>query len=533
VQPSRVERHLASGEWPQPGLAALLERRVAATPQREFLIAAPRRLTVAQFAAASAAVAAALARLGVGAGDVVSWELPSWWEAAALAVALDHLGAVSNPIIPIYRENEVAFIARQARSKVLVVPGEFRGFDFRALALEVRRRATDLEHLLVLRAEPLPGMRSLSALMEAPSAAPPPVRRCADDVAMLFYTSGTTSDPKGVLHTTSTMGAFAQISVDNTQSRADDVGLLQFPLTHIGGLSAFVAVPLLVGSRVVYLDVWEPEAALAAIESEGVTSAGGPPVILQGLLAAPGFSRERVRSVRSVGTGAAGIPPELIREASRRFGAPSYRSYGLTECPMLTSGRGGDAEEKRMLTDGRPSRGCTVRIVDERDRPVAAGVEGEIQAYGPQLCAGYLDARLNAEAFTADGFLRTGDLGVLDELGYVRVTGRAKDIIIRKGENLSAKAIEDVLLEHPDIADVAVIGLPDAQSGERACACVVLRTPAAGLTLAAMREFMVDKQVMRQKIPEQLEIVAELPRNPTGKVRKFELRARFAAAGAR
>jgi len=473
-----------------------------------------------------------LARFGIGAGDVVSWELPSWSEAAALAVALDHLGAVSNPIIPIYREDEVAFIARQAGSKALVVPGVFRGFDFRDLALDVQRRVPGVEHLFVLRAEARPGIHDLSALMAGGGAAPPRVERDPNDVAMLFYTSGTTSDPKGVLHTTSTMGSYTQVGVDNAKSSPEDVGLLQFPLTHIGGLSAFVALPLLIGSRVVYLDVWEPEAALAAIEAEGVTSAGGPPVIIQGLLAAPGFSAARVRSVRSVGTGAAGIAPELIREASRGFGATSFRSYGLTECPMVTSGRGNDPEEKRMFTDGRASVGCAIRIVDEHGAPVAAGVEGEIQAYGPQLCAGYLDSALDAAAFSADGFLRTGDLGVMDAEGYVRVSGRAKDIIIRKGENLSAKAIEDVLMEHPDIADVAVIGLPDPDTGERACACVVLRPPATDLSLAALRDFMIGKQVMRQKIPEQVEIVAALPRTPTGKVRKFELRARFTAAGA-
>jgi len=198
----------------------------------------------------------------------------------------------------------------------------------------------------------------------------------------------------------------------------------------------------------------------------------------------------------------------------------------MTECPILSCGAPGDPEEKLHGTDGRPSPGCTARLVDDAGRPVARGVEGEIEAYGPQLCVGYLDAALNA-AFTADGFFRTGDLGILDEGGFLRITGRRKDIIIRKGENLSAKGIEDVLAEHPKVADVAVIGVPDPASGERVCACVVLRAGSEGLTLAEVRTFMEARQVMRQKIPEQLELVAELPRNATGKVRKDLLRTRF------
>jgi acyl-CoA synthetase (AMP-forming)/AMP-acid ligase II len=346
---------------------------------------------------------------------------------------------------------------------------------------------------------------------------------------MLFYTSGTTADPKGVMHTTATIGAYAQSGGAVSGKEPDDVGLLQFPLTHIGGLAAFVAGPLLFGSRAIYLDPWEPNLALDLIEREKVTSAGGPPVILQGLVAAATLTPERVRTLRTAGTGAAGVPPQLVRDVTEKLGAFSFRSYGLTECPMLTTGVPDDPEAKRMRTDGRPSPGCEVRIVDADGQPLPRGREGEIQAFGPQLCVGYLDPELTREAFTDDGFLRTGDLGVMDEDGYVTVTGRVKDIIIRKGENLSAKAIEDILLDHPDIVDVAVIGLPDADRGERACAVVVVRDGAAAPDLDAVRRFMADRQIMRQMTPEQVEIVDALPRNATGKVLKFELQKRFGA----
>jgi cyclohexanecarboxylate-CoA ligase len=527
LDPRRIAHHEVAGEWPEPGVAAMLAERVRQTPSRVFLVDGDCRLTFAEFSARVGRLAAALARLGIGAGDVVSWQLPSWWEAACLAVAIDHVGALSNPILPIYRETEVRFIARQAGTRMLVVPGTFRGFDFRALAASVRRSAPSLEHVVVVRGEPGAAMRGLPDLLAEDPPEVEIVARDPNEVAMVFYTSGTTAEPKGVLHTHSTMGSFARTNSLATGSGKDDVSLLQFPLTHIGGLAAFVMLPILVGSRTVYLDVWDAERALALIEAEGVTGAGGPPAILQGLLAAPGFSPERVHTVRVAGTGAADVPPELIRAVRERIGAASFRSYGLTECPMLTSGTPADPVEKCLYTDGRPARGCRVRIVDPAGAVLGPESEGEIEAFGPQLCVGYLERGLDEAAFTADGFLRTGDLGVVDREEYVRITGRKKDIIIRKGENLSAKAIEDMLHQHPAVAEAAVIGLPDAASGERVCACLVLRPGAPPFTLAELRRFMTEKQVMRQKIPEQLEILPELPRNATGKVLKHELRARF------
>jgi acyl-CoA synthetase (AMP-forming)/AMP-acid ligase II len=285
-------------------------------------------------------------------------------------------------------------------------------------------------------------------------------------------------------------------------------------------------LPLRSGASVVLMDAFDPELAVDLIERHHVTSAGGPPAILQGMLAAPNFAPGKMRSVRLSGSGAADVSPELIRRVRDAFGALAYRSYGMTECPMFTSGRPGDPPDKLEGTDGRPVPGAVVRVVDDSGRPAGAGLEGEVEAYGPQLCVGYLDAALNT-AFTADGFFRTGDLAVLDADGYLRITGRRKDVIIRKGENLSAKGIEDELAVHPQIADVAVVGVPDPESGERVCACVVPRPGVAAPTLAELRDFMIGRGVMRQKIPEQLELLAELPRNPTGKVRKDVLRQRL------
>jgi cyclohexanecarboxylate-CoA ligase len=298
---------------------------------------------------------------------------------------------------------------------------------------------------------------------------------------------------------------------------------------HMGGIGMFIRAQLQHGTSTVFMDTFDPALAIDLVERWQVTGAGGPPAILQAMMAAPNFSPEKLRSVRLSGSGAADVSPDLIRTVAERFGCFAYRSYGMTECPMVTSGRPGDPTEKCHGTDGRASPGCTVRAVDDAGRPVAAGVEGELELFGPQLCAGYLDPALDV-AFTDDGFIRSGDLGIVDADGFVRITGRRKDVIIRKGENLSAKSIEDDLAAHHKVADVAVVGVPDPQTGERVCACVVLRPDARELTLAEIREFMRTRGVMLQKIPEQLELIDELPRNATGKVRKDVLRARLRRA---
>ena len=526
----RRARHEAAGEWPQQPLSVLLDARAKRDGARVFMIEGAReggrQFTFGDLKTRADRIAVALGKVGVRAGDVVSWQLPNWFEGAALAAAIDRLGAVSNPIITIYREREVGFACRQAGSKVLIVPGLVRGVDHRELATAVRSQAPDLEHVLTVRAAPAAGQRALESLEDDPRSALPPTPFGPYDVSMVFYTSGTTADPKGVLHTASTLGALLHCQAQLFPPSPDDRSLLQFPLPHIGGVLMFIVQPVRSGASTVYMDSFDPALAIDLVERYAVTSAGGPPAVLQAMFAAPNCRPEKFRSVRHSGSGAADVSPELMHELRDRFQTFAFRSYGLTECPMFSSGRIGDAEEKLHGTDGRPVPGAMARLVDEQGRPLPPGAEGEIEAYGPQLCVGYLDPALNS-AFTADGFFRTGDLAVQDAEGFIRITGRRKDIIIRKGENLSAKGIEDELASHPAVADVAVIGVPDPQSGERVCACIVLRPAAPPLSVADVRVFMEGRGIMRQKIPEQLEILDELPRNATGKVRKDQLRARF------
>ncbi len=526
----RIARHEAACQWPGESFSALLDARAADSGERIYCIAGSRTgdatHTFGDLKRRADRMTMALTALGVRAGDVVSYQIPNWFEAVAFACAVDRIGAVQNPIITIYREREVGFACRQSRAKVLVVPGVVRGFDHRELARTVQAESPDLEHVLTLRADPLPGQRTLESLERDPTTPLGPSPLGPHDVSFILYTSGTTADPKGVLHTSSSLGGLNWLQREIFGARPDERSLLQFPLMHMGGMAMFVRALLHTGTSTVFMDGFDPELAVDLIERLQITSAGGPPAILQGIMAAPNFSPEKLRSVRVSGSGAADVSPDLIRSVSERFGCFAYRSYGMTECPMVTSGRPDDPAEKCFETDGRPSPACIVRAVDDAGRPVPAGVEGELELFGPQMCVGYLDPALNV-AFTSDGFVRSGDLGIVDADGFVRITGRRKDVIIRKGENLSAKSIEDDLAAHPDVVEVAVVGVPDRESGERVCACVVLREGAGALTLPAVRDFMRARGVMMQKIPEQLELLPELPRNATGKVRKDQLRARL------
>ena len=531
----RRARHTASGDWPRPSLSTLLAARARDAADRPFVIEGrrdgDRTCTFADVARRADRMAVALERLGIGHDDPVVWQLPNWMEGAALAAAIDRVGAISVPALTIWRERELAFACRQTGARALVVPGLVRGTDHRELARAVAGDVLDLAHVLTVRAEPAPGQHALEALEDDPGVPLAPSPHGPHDVAAVFYTSGTTADPKGVMHTPSTLGAFVGCHARLLHPTQDDCGLLQFPIGHIGGVGLYILLPAWHGSRAVYMEQFDPELAVEMIARHGVTVAGGPPAVLQGLLGAPNATPERLASVRLSGTGAADVSPELVRRLRAGFPptAVVYRSYGLTECPMVTCGDPADTLAGLEGFDGRAVPGAAVRVVDEQGAPLPPGAEGEVEVFGPQLCVGYVDPALN-EAFQPDGFFRTGDLGVMDADGRLRITGRRKDVIIRKGENLSAKGIEDELAAHPAVAEVAVIGVPDAASGERVCACVVLRA-GASLRLDDVRGFMRDRGVMAQKIPEQLEVVDALPRNAVGKVRKDVLRARFGGRG--
>jgi acyl-CoA synthetase (AMP-forming)/AMP-acid ligase II len=486
------------------------------------------RLSFGELRARAERLAAALAARGVGPEVRVSWQLPTWLESLVLVAALARLGAVQNPLLPIYREREIGFIVRQVRPRWLVVPRAFRGFDHAALAERVlgdaSREGGARCELLVCE----------GALPEAdPARLAPFVPAAGEPVRWIFYTSGTTADPKGALHSDETIAAGSLGVVQRFELGPDDRYPMVFPFTHIGGIG-MLFVQLMAGSGALLVEQYDDEQTPPFLGAHGVTlAAGGTPLVMRYLQYQRRHPETRVfPRLRTAMGGAAPKPPLLHAEVKAELGGAGVVSvYGLTEAPFVVLSSPRDPDEKLARSEGRAAGGAELRIVDAAGRVCAPGVEGEIRVRGPQLCRGYLDGKLDAEAFDTDGFFRTGDLGRLDAQGFLSVTGRLKEIIIRNGENISAKEIEDVLYAHPKIAEAAVIGLPDARTGERCCALVVPE-PGAALDLAEVVRHCSASGLARQKLPEQLELMERLPRNASGKVLKHELRRALADASA-
>ncbi|MDJ0847549.1 MAG: AMP-binding protein [Myxococcota bacterium] len=502
----------------------LVEKRAAATPEGLFARDdAGRELSFAGYREAALRRAAGLHGLGVGDGTRVSWQLPTTIDALVLAAALARLGAVQNPILPIYREREVGFVVAQLGARFLVVPGVFRGFDHGAMARSLAAGQEGLEALVVENG--LPEGDPAGLPLPSAEAGDPPLR-------WVLYSSGTTSDPKGAKHTDRTLLASSRGFAERLELREDDRIALVFPVTHVGGIQ-WLMNGLLVGCAQLVVPVFDPAKTIPFLAENGVTQATAGTVFHQAYLAAqraaPGEAL--FPDVRCFPGGGAPKPPQLHHDMRKEIGAPIVSGYGLTECPVLAMNGPRDPDEKLANTEGRACPAETViRVVKPDGSGAAAGEEGEVRVRAPQQCLGYWDEALDAEAFDGDGFFRTGDLGRLDADGFLSITGRLKDVIIRKGENISAKEVEDLLYQHPKVADAAVIGLPDPASGERACAVVVCADASDPLGFDEMAEFLRERELMVQKIPEQLELVSELPRNPTGKVLKHELRRSYSDA---
>jgi cyclohexanecarboxylate-CoA ligase len=510
------------GIWLHETLVARLAHIRVAGGDRVALIDGSTRVTVAEFAAAVGRVAGHLTEIGIGLGDVVSWQLPNWWEAAVIHHAALRVGAVPNPLNMIYRGRELRFVLGEARPALLVVPKKFRGFDRASLARTLQEEKL-VRHIAVARGE-LAGCYSLAEwIEERPSAEPPTPLQRPSDPALLLYTSGTTSDPKGVLHSHETLLYEIDSLADVHQISEDDRYLGGSPVTHIAGLVYGLLMPFALGTSTALLDRWHAGAALDLIEQERATFQTGAPTFLQTLADEPDVEKRDLSSFRLFSTGGANIPTELIRAAEARLGCVVKRAYGSTEVPTLTATSYDDPDELRLGTDGRVIGSAEIRIVSNEGRDVPTGDEGEIWARSPEVFTGYRNPALDAEAFADDGWFRTGDLGRVDAHGYLRVTGRLKDVIIRGGENVSVKEIEDLLSEHPAVADVAVVGMPDPILGERACAFVATR-PGATLGFDEMVSYLIDREIATQKIPERLEIRPKLPKTASGKVLKTALR---------
>jgi acyl-CoA synthetase (AMP-forming)/AMP-acid ligase II len=472
----------------------------------------PATATLSSVFAAGRRMGTRMARAGVMPGDVVGVMLPNWREWLVAAVAVAQAGAVLLPIVTIYGAKELGFILRQSRAKWVFTPDEWRGTDYRQLVAECSE-LPDLARHVTLG----PDFDALEG--EGPVDAP--VLRDAGDLAVLVYTSGTTADPKGVMHSSRTLLAELASMKAMRAGIAGDTVLSPWPPGHVAGVLSMFRF-LASGVPLVLMDAWDAAHAAELVERHQITSSSGTPFHLSGMIEAADRDGHDLTCLQHYIVGAAPVPTALV-ERSNALGLAVYHCYGSSEHPTVTSGTAEDPLDKQLGTEGRAIPGSEMRFVDDDGQDVPEGEDGELCTRGPELFIGYLDERLNKAAFLPGGWYRTGDIGRLDADGYLLITDRKKDIIIRGGENISSKEVEGVLLRHPAVADVAAAAAPDERMGEVVRVCVVLRAGET-LTLDDVRAHFAAAGVAKQKTPERLTVVDALPRNASGKVLKHVLR---------
>ena len=522
-------RFVEAGLWLDRTLQSCFDETAQRMPEHVAIVAGERRISFADWADEARRVAAGLVRLGVRKGDIVTVQLPNWPELCVLQIALARIGAVIQPMHMVYREREIESMLRFCDSRAVILAGSYQGFDHAAAVAGMRARLPELAQVITVRAD-AGGDATYESLLASDAGLDTYLGASAigaDDVFYLNFTSGTEGAPKGFLHTHNTlvsvMKRFADMTTQANPASRDDVILANSPMSHsFGHLTTYQV--LLRGVRMVLVERFSPTEILKIIERERVTALSGTPAHIISLLSHPDLPRTDTSSVKSVGVGGAQCPPEVMKDIQRVFGVKSGNMYGMGENIVHTQVSANDPPEVIRETVGKPVPGAELRIfaADRRTEQPTLGV-GEIAYRGPSLfLAYYKNPERTAETRNADGWFFTGDLGFVDEQGYLHLSGRKKDMINRGGTKIFPKEIEDLLHEHPKILRAAVIGMPDARLGERVCACVELK-PGATLTLDEVKVFLEGKRVMKHNVPERLEVMAALPQTPTGKVQKEPL----------
>lgn len=496
-----TKRYVAEGWWTQETLGDLVAGGLSANPSTAFHVhsaARPYSGTFADVETQARRLAGGLSSRGVGPGDVVAIQLPNWMEAAAAFWASTFLGAVVVPIVHFYGRRELSHIMSTARPKVFITTAEFGRMTFQAdLCADV-----PIVGLVGDSFDELLADEPMTGTLAADPASP----------ALIAFTSGTTSNPKGVIHSHQTLGFETRQLLENYPP---DRGrqLTATPVGHfIGMLGAFL-IPVLEGAPIDLCDVWDPGRVLELIERDGLSIGGGPPYFVTSVLDHPDCTPDHIRHFTTVGLGGSTVPAAVTRRLAD-LGMFVFRSYGSTEHPSITGSRRSAPEDKRLFTDGDVRPGVEIRL----------GPDGEIFSRGPDLCLGYTDEELTEQAFDEDGWYRTGDVGVLDDDGYLTITDRKADVIIRGGENISALEVEEVLLGMPAVVEAVVVATPDNRLGERAAAVLRVRDGHEMPTLQEVREHFKAAGVTVQKWPEELHRVDDYPRTASGKVQKFRVR---------
>jgi len=536
--PPRRAANIAQGLWHDRTINDDLDDCIARHPDKTALTAlrieddAVTRFTYREMGVMADRIAVGLSRLGVGHNDVVSVQLPNWWQFTLTYLACSRLGAVINPLMHIFRERELSFMLGHARSKIIIVPKKFRNFDYEQMLQNLKPDLPDLRHVVAVGAQSngRPGANSFEALLSEPTweleddaqdiltrHRPSP-----DDITQLIYTSGTTGEPKGVMHSANTAMANIVPYAARLRLGENDVVLMASPLAHQTGFMYGLMMPIMLRASAVLQDTWEPRRVIRLIQDEGATFTMASTPFLTDLAKAAQETGQCIPTLRTFLCAGAPIPGALVEQARKVLDAKVISAWGMTENGAVTLIRPEDDDERAFNTDGFPLPGVELKILDADGTVLPAGQAGNLFVRTCSNFGGYLH-RPHLNGTDGDDWFDTGDMARIDEQGYIRITGRSKDVIIRGGENIPVVEIEALLYRHPAIAQVAVVAYPDERLGERACAIVVPRS-GQNLDMNGMVDYLKSKKVAMQYIPEKLLVRTEMPSTPTGKIQKFKLR---------
>ncbi len=531
--PPRRAGLIAQGLWHDRTINDDLDACAAACPDKLALTALRvetgevRRFTYRELSRMADRIAVGLARLGVAKNDIVACQLPNWWQFTLAYLACSRIGAVVNPLMHIFRERELSFMLRHGEAKVIITPKVFRGFDFEKMITDLQPSLPHLQHLVVVDGT---GTNSFEALLNGPEWENAPdakdiltrSRPGPDDVTQLIYTSGTTGEPKGVMHSANTVMANIIPYAQRLHLGSEDVVLMASPMAHQTGFMYGLLMPIMLKASAVLQDVWEPKRAIELIRTERATFTMASTPFLTDLAKNVSESGQGVPTLRTFLCAGAPIPGPLVEQARTALGAKIISAWGMSENGAVTLTRPEDPDDRSATTDGCPLPGVEIKVVDGDGKALPPGEPGKLLLRACSNFGGYLK-RPHLNGTDAEDWFDTGDLARIDAQGYIRITGRSKDVIIRGGENIPVVEVESILYAHPAIAQAAVVAYPDERMGERACAIVVLKA-GQGLTQDEMAAYFKSKQVAMQYIPERLIVRDAIPSTPSGKLQKFKLR---------
>lgn len=531
LSPEYVERYQTV--WPNKTILDYLKDAIDKNPNKTAIIDKKSRYTYQELGKLVDRVALGLIELGLGKGDVISFQLPNWNEFVILHYAVTRIGAISNPLIPIYRDREIGYMVGMVESKMIIVPDQFRGFDFPAMIERLRPQWPSMEHIYVIGDHVPAGMQSFSSLLNEPweerrdPGILDEIVHDPNDVTEIIFTSGTTGSPKGVMHTHNTLCISTDYWIERLRLTSDDIMFMASTFAHQTGFGYGVRLPTHYAGTAVYQDIWNPSEFIEWVEKEKITFTAGATPFLQDTVQYEGIENYNLTSLRTFVALGAPIPRALVKEAAEKVPFTILAGWGQTENGLVTLTKLDDSEEILTSTDGVAFPGMELKVVNFQGDTCSPNEEGDLLCRGPALFVGYLKQIDKTMDEYMDGWFITGDRAVMDEAGYIRIAGRNKDIIIRGGENIPIAYVENVLYENPDISVVQIIAMPDARLQEKACAFISMKAGKTPLTLQSVQAFLSEKGIAKQYWPEHVEIIDEFPRTPSGKIQKFRLRERI------